>query len=62
LGQAHVPRDSGNPAQVQARVTAGEDDRERIVDARVAVQDDLTRGARRWLCSIHPGRLSRSDQ
>ena len=39
--QADVARHRGDAAQFQPGVTAAERDRERVVDARVAVEEDL---------------------
>src|SRR5207248_6589575 len=38
--QADVARHRGDPAQFQPGVPAGERDRERVVDARIAVEED----------------------
>src|SRR5262249_8100642 len=44
LVQADVARHRGDPAQVQSGMPAAERDRERVVDARVAVEEDLPGG------------------
>src|SRR5262249_62191843 len=62
--QAYVAGHRGDPAQFQPRVPAAERDRERVIDARIAVEDDLPgiHGGQPVACSQRTGAPSAAHQ